>query len=78
MTDVMSIPEVCERLGCKRRRVFELLADGTLERAPRYGRSLRIYTASVDRALAPTPSARRNARRVTRFSIPKAPAELLA
>lgn len=78
MTDVLTIPEVCARLGCKRRRVFELLADGTLERAPRYGRELRIYAASVDRALAPTPATKRAARRVTRYSIPKAPAELLA
>lgn len=53
MIETMSIEAVCERLGCKRRRVFQLLADGTLERAPRFGRSLRIYAASVDRALAP-------------------------
>lgn len=50
---VMSVEQVCEVLGCKRRRVFQLLADGTLERAPRYGRALRIYTASVERALMP-------------------------
>lgn len=62
MIAVLSIAEVCARLGCKRRRVFELLADGTLERAPRFGRDLRIYEASVDRALAPTPAAKRKAR----------------
>lgn len=51
MTIVMSIPQVCELMGCGRSRVFELLSDGTLERAPRYGRHLRIYTDSVHRAL---------------------------
>lgn len=63
MVDVLSIPQVCELLGCKRRRVFQLLNDGTLERAPRFGRSLRIYRASVERALTPTPAKRRAARR---------------
>ncbi len=46
MIETLSIEQVCERLGCKRRRVFQLLKDGTLERAPRFGRSLRIYGAS--------------------------------
>ena len=50
---VLSVLQVCELLGCKRRRVFQLLADGTLERAPRYGREIRIYKASVERALMP-------------------------
>lgn len=46
-------------LGCKRRRVFQLLANGTLERAPRFGRAIRIYKASVERALTwPTPKRR--------------------
>jgi len=49
----MSIEQVCELLGCKRRQVFLLLADGVLERAPRFGRSLRIFRASVERALLP-------------------------
>lgn len=61
--EVLSVEQAAEILGCKRRRVFQLLADGTLERAPRFGRSLRIYRASVDRALAPTPARRRAARR---------------
>lgn len=50
---VVSVEQAAQTLGCSRRRVFQLLADGTLERAPRYGRSLRIYTASVVRALTP-------------------------
>lgn len=59
---VLSIEQVCETLGCKRRRVFQLLADGTLERAPRYGKSLRIYEESVRRALQPKPVKRRKQR----------------
>ena len=58
----MSIEAVCEVLGCGRSRVFELLADGTLARAPRFGRRLRIYRASVERALAPKTKKRRAAR----------------
>ncbi len=52
---VLSIDQVCEVLGCKRSKVFELLSKGILERAPRYGRDLRIFKASVDRALHPAP-----------------------
>lgn len=59
---VISVERAAEMLGCKRRRVFQLLADGTLERAPRYGRELRIYTASVERALQPLPVNRRKQR----------------
>lgn len=65
--ETLSVEQVAEILGCKRRRVFQLLADGTLERAPRFGRSLRIYRVSVDHALMPAPSKRRARReRVTR------------
>lgn len=60
--ETASVEQVCEVLGCSRRRVFQLLADGTLERAPRFGKALRIFRASVDRALAPTPAKRRKAR----------------
>jgi excisionase family DNA binding protein len=72
MVDVISLEAACELLGCKRRRVFQLLADGTLERAPRFGRSLRIYRASVERALTPTPAKRRAARMPTRAGWSKA------
>lgn len=47
----MSVPEVCELLGCKRSRVFQLLAAGILERAPRWGRQIRIYRDTVEAAL---------------------------
>lgn len=57
--ETLSVEETAERLGCSRRRVFELLADGVLDRAPRYGRQIRIYEASVDRALAPRRAQRR-------------------
>lgn len=40
-------------LGCKRSKIFELLRKGILERAPRYGRDLRIYRVSVEKALMP-------------------------
>lgn len=59
---VYSVLQVAEILGCKRRKVFELLADGTLERAPRYGREIRIYAESVNVALAPQRDAVRKAR----------------
>lgn len=60
--ETMSIAQVCERLGCKRSQVFRLLAKGKLERAPLLGRSLRVRTSSVDRALAPPKRRRRGMR----------------
>lgn len=62
-TIVVSVDRAAEILGCSRRRVFELLADGVLERAPRLGRRLRIYTESVLRAVArPEPRTRKRRR----------------
>lgn len=49
---VMTIEQVCDRLGCKRSQVFKLLREGVIERAPRFGKQIRIYTDSVDRAQA--------------------------
>jgi excisionase family DNA binding protein len=60
--NVLSVDATAAKLGCSRRRVFQLLADGTLERAPRYGREIRIFEASVDRALTPTPTKSRKRR----------------
>ncbi len=57
--EVVSVEEAGRILGCKRSRVFELLSDGVLERAPRYGRALRIYRDSVDRALMPASNGRK-------------------
>jgi len=58
----ISVQSVCEQLGCKRSRVLELLRSGVLIRAPRYGRELRIYQASVDAALSPKPKRGRKPR----------------
>lgn len=52
MALVMSLQEVQDTMGCSRSRVFELLAQGILERAPRYGAHVRIYRDSVENALA--------------------------
>lgn len=60
---VYSVDQAAELLGCSRRRVFQLLADGTLERAPRYGRQIRIQADTVLQALArPAPPKQRKAR----------------
>lgn len=47
--------EVCELLGCGKTRVFELLAEGVLQRAPKFGRRLRIMRGSVLAALLTPP-----------------------
>jgi excisionase family DNA binding protein len=65
----MSIDEVGEMLGCKRTRVFQLLKDGTLDRAPRFGRDLRILRASVERALVP-PVPRNRSRKTVQAPAP--------
>lgn len=63
---VMSIEEVCELLGCSRAKVFELLRAGSIERAPKIGRRLRIYRDSVEALLArPTDSKRPRQKRAS-------------
>lgn len=55
----VSMVEVCELLGCGKTRVFELLAEGVLQRAPKFGRRLRIMRGSVLAALlTPPPGAK--------------------
>lgn len=61
--DVVSVEQAGEILGCKRSKIFELLAEGKLQRAPRIGRSLRIFRDSVDQLLRPAPKRRRKAPR---------------
>lgn len=61
----MSVEQAAQMLGCKRRRVFQLLADGTLQRAPRFGREIRILTVSVEAALTPATARRPRSRRQT-------------
>ncbi len=76
MVRTESVLEAAERLGCKRRKVFELLASGLLERAPRYGRQIRIYSDSVDAALARPAGAERRSRKRKSLA-PKIDAEAL-
>lgn len=63
---LVSIEIVMAALGCSRSRVYELLADGTLDRGPKFGRRTLITAASVRSAIhsgpvgpAPTKSRRR-------------------
>lgn len=65
---VLSVEDACRVLGCKRRRLFELLKTGDLERAPRNGRELRITKASIERRLQPvTPKGRKRRREPALF-----------
>lgn len=69
---VLSIEQVCEALGCKRWTVFKLLREGRLERAPRYGKQIRIYRDSVEAALARPPKPGRKPRRPKTHGVPVA------
>jgi excisionase family DNA binding protein len=54
---VLTVLEAAEVLRCSRTRVFQLLADGTLVRARRYGRQTVIIAESVYQALeVPSPA----------------------
>jgi excisionase family DNA binding protein len=48
---LLDVDEAAARLRCSRRRVFELLAAGTLARGPKYGRRTVITAESVEAAL---------------------------
>lgn len=48
----MTVDAAGEILGCKRRRVFELLAEGALQGAPKFGRRRMVTRASVLALLA--------------------------
>ncbi|MCP3137536.1 hypothetical protein [Pyxidicoccus xibeiensis] len=54
MSDLLDVEQAASRLRCSRRRVFELLAAGTLVRGPKYGRRTVITAESVNAALVPT------------------------
>jgi excisionase family DNA binding protein len=60
---VMTVTEAAEHLKCSTRRVFQLIANGTLETAPRYGRETTVFKASVERALLNPPKPGRRKRR---------------
>ncbi len=51
--ETVSLEEACVELGCKRRQIFKLLKAGVLESAPRLGRKLRIFRASIVAAQHP-------------------------
>ncbi|WNG37880.1 helix-turn-helix domain-containing protein [Archangium violaceum] len=55
MSELLDVDEAAARLRCSRRRVFELIADGTLTRGPKYGRRTVITAESVAAALEPEP-----------------------
>ncbi|WP_375765672.1 helix-turn-helix domain-containing protein [Archangium gephyra] len=57
MSALLDVDEAATRLRCSRRRVFELLADGTLARGPKYGRRTVITAESVADALVASESA---------------------
>ncbi|WP_434300627.1 hypothetical protein [Corallococcus exiguus] len=48
----VTLDRASEMLGCKRSQVFNLLAQGRLERAPKVGRSAMITVASIETLLA--------------------------
>lgn len=68
MSALLDVDEAAARLRCSRRRVFELLADGTLARGPKYGRQTVITADSVEAALAPSEQAPAAPKRRTRPS----------
>jgi hypothetical protein len=51
---LLTIAETAATLRCSRRRVFQLLSDGTLVRGKRYGRQAVILAESVYAALEAT------------------------
>lgn len=55
MSALLDVDEAAARLRCSRRRVFELIADGTLVKGPKYGRRTVVTAASVALALEPAP-----------------------
>jgi excisionase family DNA binding protein len=61
--DTVTVEAAAELLGCSRRQVFNLLADGKLKRAARAGRTLKILRDSIDRfQLGETTGGRRRRR----------------
>jgi hypothetical protein len=56
VSELLDVEEAADWLRCSRRRVFQLIADGTLTKGPKYGRRTVVTTESVAAALAPTPT----------------------
>ena len=59
---ILTVQDAASTLLCSRRRVFELLADGTLERGPKYGKKTTVVAESVfdalEKAYDPVPEKR--------------------
>lgn len=58
----ITVEQAAARLGCSRSRVFELLKVGRIQRAPGPGRKTLVTIVSIDAALAPALSKRRERR----------------
>ena len=56
MSALLTVDEAAKELRCSRRRVFDLLADGTLTRGPRFGKQTVVTAESVAAALEPAPA----------------------
>lgn len=54
---VVTVDRAAELLQCSRRRVFQLLEEGTVRRAQSYGRKTLVITESIYQALEVKPVA---------------------
>lgn len=54
---VVTVDRAAELLKCSRRRVFQLLADGTVRKAQSFGRQTLVITESIYEALQVDPVA---------------------
>lgn len=69
---LLTVAETAARLRCSERRVFELLADGTLVRGRAYGRRTVVTSESVEAALEAPPvdeAPKKRVRHVARASL---------
>lgn len=64
---VLTVVEAAETLRCSERRVWGLIADGVLSKAPSYGKRTLVYAESVfealERAYHPGPGRKRKPRK---------------
>jgi hypothetical protein len=66
----IDVERAAELLHCCRARVFQLIASGDIEAAPRFGRKTVVVTASVLEAIARGPRRAGRARRVSKHLPP--------
>lgn len=74
MNAILTVAEAAVALKCSRSRVFKLLADGVLVRAPKYGKLAVVTATSVEAALY-VPE---QAPKIPRARKPKAAADIAA